>query len=71
MALTPSQKRRQRELYSQGYTGRTDAELHSLNVQENAGKTPGEMRREIAERLAQGEPVTKLVRALENSGEHD
>lgn len=43
MSLTPKEKQRQKELESEGHTGRTNSELHSLNVKENESKSNSEL----------------------------
>jgi len=71
MSLTPHEKRRQRYLESQGWMGRTNRELHGLNLRENEDKSAEELRAEIAAREAEGKPDLKLRRTLENLEDQD
>ena len=64
MSLSNAEKERQRELESEGHSGRTNSELHDLNVKENADKSNSE----LFEAVEKHGPDSKAANTLRSRG---
>ena len=64
MSLSKEKKHRQKELESNGYTGKTNTELHSLNKEETDNMSTTELKEELFSRGLEGDPTEKIEAAL-------